>query len=341
MWLDKYIRETGILTDYPCFQQAEGGESTCRTIRTNDLFLAQYYNGEYNGLDIVVKYLAVENYYNKNDFGFVLYKKMQIKRVGEDWTERFKQLILSFESGMDLQSWVKTDLDYSVHDGAHRLALALYHDIKSVPVKIFNLRQQRRYYGVDWFKDNGFSEEEIVIILKKYDEIMKKCNLPYYCILWPPAECCISDIISDISHFSKDVEYMGNVVYALNGDELQKFIYDVYATDDIAKYKLDLKYQHLINSMRCGGWQFGSCNVLVVQLMILHPDFRLKPLTGLPQSKVTMTMKKFIRDKYQNRIRDYYYDIIMHITDNQIQNDGVEDVLKKFVNRQRGDVHHV
>lgn len=341
MWLDKYIKETGILTDYPCFQQTDGLENTCRMIRTNDLFLAQYYNGEYNGQDIVVKYLAIENYYNRNDFGFELYRKMQTKRVGEDWTERFRQLILSFEAGMDLQSWIKTDLDYSIHDGAHRLAVALYHDIKSIPVKIFNLRQQRRYYGINWFKDNGFSEEEIAIILKKNDEIVKKCSMPYYCLLWPPAKGCVSDIVRDISHFSKDVEYIGSETYTLNGDELKKFIYDVYATDDIAKYKLDLKYEHLIHSMQSDGWQFGPCDVLAIRLTISHPDFRLKPLTGLPQSKVTMVMKKFIRDRYQSRICDYYYDIIMHITDNQLQNDGVEDVLREFAHRQKGDMHYV
>lgn len=340
MWLDKYIKETGILTDYPCFQATEGMENTCRKIRTNDLFLAQHHNDEYNAFDIVVKYLAIENYYKQNDFGLALYRKMQTKRVGEDWTERFQELMVSFESGMDPQSWIKTDLDYSIHDGAHRLALALYHDIKEVPVKIFNLRQQRRYYGIKWFRDNDFSEEEIGIIRNKYEEISKKCSLPYYCLLWPPAKDCIRDILCDISQFGKEVQYMGSDVYTLKGDELQKFIYDVYATDDIARYKLDLKYEHLIHSMQSSGWQFGTCDVLVMRLIILHPDFRLKPLTGLPQSKVTMAMKKLIRDKYQSRIQDYYYDIIMHITDNQIQNDGVEEVLRKFANRQKEASHH-
>ena len=163
MWLDKYIKEVKLATDFPVFN---GGEFFCTRLHATDLFLCQYLNGEFNALDVVVKYIAIECYYGINDYGMNLYRKMQTKRVNEDWTERFDNLIKSFEHGIDMNSWIKTDVNYSIHDGAHRLALSLYHGYKTVPVKIFNVEISRRYYGINWFIENGFTDQEIEIILK-------------------------------------------------------------------------------------------------------------------------------------------------------------------------------
>ena len=55
----------------------------------------------------------------------------------------------------------------------------------------------------------------------------------------------------------------------------------------------------------------------------------MKGLTGLPQSKKTMRIKKQIRKDNSELITDYYYDIIMHMTDNTIQNRDLEKILKK------------
>lgn len=30
---------------------------------------------------------------------------------------------------------------------------------------------------------------------------------------------------------------------------------------------------------------------------------------------------------FKDKITDYYYDIIMHLTDNQLQNDAVEEII--------------
>jgi hypothetical protein len=48
-----------------------------------ELFFQQQRGNKFNRYDIVVRYLAIENYYKINDFGFNLYNKMQINRVGE------------------------------------------------------------------------------------------------------------------------------------------------------------------------------------------------------------------------------------------------------------------
>ncbi len=324
MWLEKYIKEVGIATDYPKFK---GKECIYTTLKATDLFLAQYYNGEFNAIDTVVKYLAIENYYKMNDFGLELYRKMQLKRVGEDWNERFINLIQSFENGIDMDSWIKTDLCYSIHDGSHRLALALFNGYEDVPVKIFNVEIQRRYYGLNWFVENGFTNEEIFVIQKKLEELLDLCRKPYFCILWSPARFIFEEIAGKLEDVENGVHILKKYYLKLNREDLKNFIYDVYETDDIMKYKLDLKYEHIMKSMDSDGYNEEFYTVCVIEIKFDNPDFRLKPLSGLPQSRATMRVKKCIRDIFRNEVTDYYYDIIMHLTDNQFQNIDVEKII--------------
>ena len=49
----------------------------------------------------------------------------------------------------------------------------------------------------------------------------------------------------------------------------------------------------------------------------------------MPQSKETMKLKQIIRDTFKAYVTEYYYDIIMHVTDNTVQNREVEKILEK------------
>lgn len=324
MRLDRYVKEVGVLTDYPIF---EGKECIYTSLRATDLFLAQYVNNEFNAVDIAVKYLAIENYYGKNNFGLELYRKLQLKRIQEDWNERFINLIKSFEAGINMESWLQVDLNYSIHDGAHRLALALYHGYENVPVNIFNVEVSRRYYGFKWFYENGFTEEEIFLISEKLNELLDKCRKHYYCILWPPARLQYSSITNVLGQVEKGVQIVEHFTKDFSRQELRNFIYEVYETDDILPYKLDLKYEHIMKSMDSDNYKDRYYTICVIKVKIDNPDFRLKPFSGLPQSKTTMRIKKQIRDMFKDKVTDYYYDIIMHLTDNQIQNDAVEKII--------------
>lgn len=324
MWLEKYVKEVGVASDFPKFA---GKEEIHINLTTTDLFLAQYCNNYFNALDIVVKYLAIENYYGKNDFGFELYRKMQLKRVNEDWTERYVELIKSFEKGIDMESMLKVDLNYSIHDGAHRLALALYHGYGEVPTRVFNVEVQRRDYGAKWFESNDFTQQELNLIYNKLDELLAKCRKPYICILWPPARHKYYEIENTVKMVEEGVHIVEQIPLTFTREALKDFIYEVYETDDIQKYKLDLKYEHMMKSLDADNYPDKDYTIHIIKVIIDNPDFRLKPLSGLPQSKTTMRLKKQIREMFKEMITDYYYDIIMHLTDNQLQNDAVEEII--------------
>lgn len=326
MFLDKYIQENGISSDYPVF---ENNIYKDLFIKTNDLFLAQYKDNKFNAVDIAVKYLAIENYYGLNDYGFELYNKLQYYRINQNWEKRFINLIESVELGYDQNSIIDADLNYSIHDGAHRTALALYKDISKLKIRLFNTFLYRREYGIDWLK-KYFKESELIIIEKKLDELLNKMRKPYICILWPPAHNLFDEIKDEIPRVESGLSLFNSNILYLNSADLQKFIYDIYKTDDIRLEKLNLKYQYMVNSISKDSNLKEPYPVNIMNIKLDNPDFRVKPLTGLPQSKQTMRLKTYIRDKYQKYILDYHYDIMMHITDNTKQNEDVKKIIKKI-----------
>ncbi|MDO5557798.1 MAG: hypothetical protein Q4G05_06155 [Clostridia bacterium] len=328
MYLREYIKENGTLTEYPIF---DGKESVLLELPVTDLFLAQYVQNKFNAIDIVIKYMAIENYYGQNDYGFDLYKKMQLKRVNEDWSERYIKLIKSYEYNKNVKSNIELDLNYSIHDGAHRMALSLYHIKENILSEVFNIERTRREYGINWFKENNFNNFQLQLIDDKLNELFFKCRKEYYCILWTPARRYFKNIRDCIKRNEEGIKITEEFPMKFNKEELKDFIYSIYETDDIRKEKLDLKYGHIMKSLEIDNYYQSFYTIYVLKIKINNPDFRLKPLTGLPQSKTTMRLKKAIRDEFQQKITAYYYDIIMHMTDNQIQNDAVEKLIKKSI----------
>lgn len=327
MRLSEYIDENGNHTNEKIFSERS---SVDVFVNTEDLFMAQFINGNYNAMDVIVKYLAIENYFGLNNFGFNLYNEMQNARIGEIWELRFKDLIKSFEEkGYDNNFPIETDINYSIHDGAHRLALAMFLNIKKIKVRAFNASLTRKLYGLDWFSSNGFDDQKIEYIRTKYNEILNKFNTPYYCILWPPAYDEFSSIEKEIMSSDSIHSVVSKKDIMLNLTELKNLIYEVYSTDDIAKEKLDFKYQSIINSLQKKYEGNGLFSLKVFELILKNPDFKMKLLTGLPQSKASMEIKSDIRKTYSKYITDYQYDIIIHMTDNSYQNEEVKKILIK------------
>lgn len=148
---------------------------------TAKLLAKQIYKNYFNRIDTVVRYLAIENYYGKNDYGFKLYNKMQKHRVptlkNVNWEENFKKLIINVEKyGYSSYSNIVIDLNYKLVDGSHRFALALFSKEKEIPVKVV-YKKTKIKYGIDWFKRNSFTKEEISLIENKKNEILREWDI--------------------------------------------------------------------------------------------------------------------------------------------------------------------
>ena len=132
-------------------------------IDIRELLARQYIDGEFNRFDIIVRLLAAENYYQLNEYGFELYKKMQEARVRAGYSEmsvnRYKELIRSYKQrGYDSRSEIIVDSNLGLVNGAHRVALAIYYKIPNVNLRIEKGTRDIRF-GMEWFQQYFCSEE--------------------------------------------------------------------------------------------------------------------------------------------------------------------------------------
>lgn len=108
-------------------------------VRVRDILRRQQADGYYAA---AVRYLAIENYYKKNDIGYRAYVKMQqihceektaVKRL-----ERFIHLIENWDRcGYREECDIMVDTDNRLFDGLHRYSLACYHQMEEVYAKVF------------------------------------------------------------------------------------------------------------------------------------------------------------------------------------------------------------
>lgn len=280
-------------------------------IALEDILFNNVRLGELLRCDIVVRYLAIENYYNKNSFGFDLYKKMQDKRIGEEYGDKavkqFKILIDSYEkNGYDYESAIVLDCNLGIIDGSHRVALGLYHGIRNISALVINFNHPVDY-SIDWFLSVGFTKDETDIILKKAEELLDDNNSPFACVIWSPAVKFSDSLIYDLGYYGK-VESIKK--YSYKKEEYANITRAIYAIDDIERWKIEKKLENMPEN-----------ELVVVGLKIKSPFFRVKASTGKPISRVVERAKKAIRKRYQDHIDNYFFDTILHIADNHQQSD--------------------
>lgn len=158
-----------------------------------DLFLGYIDGYDFKRFDIIINYLAIENYYGKNTIGWDFHNRYEGTGGFNDPVEakeRFVELIKSFEKTKTFLEncpvWL-SDLVGHLHirDGSHRVACAIYFGCDKIfgrlknPRKRVNQRRVRQcsYLGVKHLAARGFTQDEIEIIKNKKDEILKKIGL--------------------------------------------------------------------------------------------------------------------------------------------------------------------
>jgi len=287
---------------------------------TDKLLSYQYKNGEFNRYDIVVRYMAAEECLQKNGCGFDLYKKMQEQRgfvVVEEAVERYTKLIKSIEKyGFDPNSQLPVDSRQNLVDGAHRLALALYFKQPLLPLKPRKAPFETDY-SLTWFEQHGFDPGELDLIQSKKEEIFREWGLYFQIILWPPAHQVFDEIENDIRKKYKVLKSYTKDI----GKDPEKTVFDIYASDDIAAWKIRKKLT---------GFKNHPTLIRVIEIEIPSPRFRRKALNNHDICIDVEEIKSEYRQKYKSRIDDYFYDIIMHIGDNFHHTREIAKVLNEL-----------
>ena len=291
-------------------------------INTSELF---YQHNRINGFtryDIIVRLLAVECYYDKNKFGFDYYYRMQTARTGKEWAEKavpiFKDLIKSYETqGYDAESQIELDSNLNLIDGSHRIALALYYKTPSLSVKIRPYVYDC-FYSIEWFHVNGFSDEECNLLIEKYKQLKKELSVPFIFSLWHPAHEHFNDITKQLSLFGKIGEIKD---FKLTENEYKYYTRGIYAVDDIAKWKIEMKLDYMLSAKQ------DYYSLRMVALYLEEPIFRIKQSNNSTLSEKCELIKKLIREGNRGKVDNYFHDIIIHIGDNFYQNMHIYKLL--------------
>lgn len=285
-------------------------------IDIKDLILNSYNDNIFNRMDIIVRYLYIENYYEKNDIGYYLYEKMQKIRKGEKYNlKKFKETIKSFElNGYDKNFPIKLFKNKMLRDGSHRIACSLYFGIDKIPIKYLSTNKYIEY-SLKWFEKNNFSSDEIKIIQQKYNEIMFERNMFFIITLWPPIFEYFDDIEKDIC---KKYNILKTLNVKLNDENFEKFVRHQYEIDDIEKWKVDKKLEYMKQYKK---------EVRILYVDLGFPDFREKKKNKKLISIKAEQIKKEIRNKYKEKIDNYFHDIIIHIGDNYEHTKHIKQIL--------------
>ena len=149
---------------------------------TKEIFEAQIKDGYFRRMDIVVHYLAIENYYGKNDFGLELCLNVHKKRTrcSHERSERrvcgFKKLIsnMTKENFNTRRYPLQINLrSMDIVQGSHRMAIALYLGIDNVYVVGVHRRKREFNFGTRWFEKVGFDNDTLIMLENKKELILK------------------------------------------------------------------------------------------------------------------------------------------------------------------------
>ena len=281
-------------------------QDTVQLIPTNLLLSKQIRSGRFNRYDLMVRYMVIESVLTGNEDAFEIYNKMQEKRGNsphKNSLKAFEILIKEIEQKeYDMHSEIVVNKQMHIIDGAHRFACALYFKTTQIPIKIVK-NNTEFYYGINWFLQNGFSDEIMKELKTKKQEIFFENHLYFEVILWPPVASFFDEIEEDIQN---EYAILSSKTYT-DFTDFESFVKALYAIDDIKSWKVNMKLE---------GMKKYPLTFRRILIDIPESDFRYKELNNHLISQKVEALKKQIREKYASKVDGYFYDIIIHIGDN-------------------------
>lgn len=141
-------------------------------------------------------------------------------------------------------------------------------------------------------------------------------------IIWGPAFKYKDEILKDTGGFSKKMLSLD-----LQLDEkYSDFVYDMYEYEDMPKWKIDKKLEHMHANNN------SQINVSFYDIDTTEEFYH--PYKHCFVYKNVEGMKMYIREKYKDKVDDYFFDTVFHLTDNKIELNHSVEVLSNYLDHE-------
>lgn len=130
-----------------------------------------------------IRYLAIENYYKKNDIGYKIYFKALCLQCNAETARKRLNSYIDLISEWDKNGYHKEfpiliDSQNRLIDGAHRLSLACYHGMSSISCSIYpysdyynKILRSNHFLSLSTLEANDFDKYEIDAIINAQKNI--------------------------------------------------------------------------------------------------------------------------------------------------------------------------
>lgn len=302
-------------------------------VETDRLFLMQS-QGINSGmmssmLSVIVKYLAIEEFFGKNNYGTGLYAKLKKRLEGtfsgeSDYTHRSLEnfAMRVSKDGFSYDDTVLINDKQIMISGSNVLSTALYFDIEEVSVEITSAisRKKGKGYGcVDnkCFKDCGFTNKEIEIIQKRKEALFLDRGLYFPGVLWGPVLDYFEKIIKRLSKKHR-VVVLSDYTFKTE-DDFFEMLQRLYSWEAISLEIIKKKFEALLGHPHV---------VRFFYLEIPEPAFKMDGKQGIWFSSVVKDIKEALRREYSKKIDNYIRDIVIHLGDNFEHNRHILEVIE-------------
>ena len=138
--------------------------------------------------------------------------------------------------------------------------------------------------------------------------------------IWSPAKNYTDEILE---HIHKTFPILHYYTYDFkNKEDFESSVLDIYTTDVIDPNKVkNVKIKNMLNH---------SFSYTYFKFYIANPNFKKKQATGNNLSRTVKAIKSGIRAKYNSKIKNYVYDVCIHISDNFKQTKDIDIIMKKY-----------
>jgi len=286
-----------------------------------DLFFAQTKDGVFSRPDMIVRYLFIENYFGKNNYGTELYKKMQTARINEtqEPVDRFNALIQSYEkNGYNPESYILVSQNMAVRNGSHRGALALYYN---TPLTCFVEKHNNFVqYELSWFRENGFTDEEISLITSCTEKLYDALNRPLNIVLFGSSADEADEVCSALSSYGTvencERRTLGEV-------ECYNLFRRLYRANDLYNKNNDLKVtvkrpETAFIKLRLNSPSVKGAENDEIRLLKGFYHYKLPVISQISDMRSAILDKTFVKDE------------LMFIPHNFSQNTLFENIIENF-----------